>query len=52
MVAIANFVMTLFGGSVIIGQPSNGTVTIRVGGPSTLRVHVVLDLFAYLGPDQ
>lgn len=49
--AIANFVITAFGAPGV-GQTTDGKVTIHCGGPSSLRVHMVLDLFAYLGPDQ
>lgn len=49
--AIPNFVITAFGAPGL-GQTTDGKVTIHCGGPAFLRVHVVLDLFAYLGPDQ
>lgn len=49
--AIPNFVITQFGAPGL-GQTTNGMVTIHCGGPPSLRVHVVLDFFAYLGPDQ
>ena len=52
--AIPNFVLTTFGPAVAPVPPvvSDGMVTIHCGGPAGLRVYIVLDIFAYLGPDQ
>jgi len=50
--AVPNFVITQFGpptGSVV-GIVSDGKIIIHVEGPTA--VHVIIDLFAYLGPDQ
>jgi hypothetical protein len=49
--AIPNFVITVFGPPTGV-TTTNGSVTIHCGGPASLHVDVVLDFFAYLGPDQ
>ena len=50
--AFPNFVITKFGPAVGILTTSDGMITVRCGGPASLRVDLVIDLFAYLGPDQ
>jgi hypothetical protein len=53
--AWGNFGLTSFGApqpSPPVGIVSDGLITVYCGGPATLAVDVVIDLFAYLGPDQ
>ena len=50
--AFPNFVITAFGASTVLGMPTNGKITVHCGGPASLAVDVIIDLFAYLGPDQ
>lgn len=50
LIAVPNFVITQFGPPTVVGMASDGKVIIHVEGPTA--VHVIVDLFAYLGPDQ
>jgi hypothetical protein len=50
--AIPNFVITKFGAPTVTGMNSDGMITVLCGGPASLSVDVIIDLFAYLGPDQ
>jgi hypothetical protein len=52
LIAVPNFVITQFGPptSSVARVVSDGKILIHVEGPSA--VHVIVDLFAYLGPDQ
>ena len=49
--AFPNFVITKFGPPTLMGQTSDGMITVRCGGPNSLRVDLVIDLFAYLTAD-
>jgi len=53
--AWGNFALSSFGPPVSSPPPSvvsNGMITVHCGGPVSLSVDVVIDLFSYLGPDQ